>query len=679
MHYSLWKVGFCILLHHLFAWNLYAQQSVADTVLIKTDTVSVFKSLQEVKIYPFHLEKRERVVAPAQIIDGAGLQKLNSLSVADAVRFFSGAQLKDYGGIGGLKTIDVRSMGTNHTAVFYDGFQVGNAQNGQVDLGKFSLDNIESIGLYNGQRSTIFQPAEAFASGAVLYLESKLPEFKENEKTHIGVRFKTGSFGLVNPSVFWQQKISKQISSTLSSEITRAHGRYKFRYTNGVYDTTAIRHNADIHSFRLEAGLNGMLPDSSFWKLTFYSYQSERGLPGAIVANHFQNYQRLWNDDQFLQFSWKKKMNPWYEMKASAKISNTHTRYLDPFYQNIEGKLDNHFRESTQYFSLANQFTFSKNWTASLSADNKRSALNANLYHFPYPVRNTFLAVAATNIRFTRLQFQGSILGTYVHDKVKQFTGAGNKQEYTPAFNLSWQPLVSKDFHLRAFYKNIFRMPSFNDLYYTFIGNVKLRPEYAEQFNIGFIYFKYVEKGILNKFSISADGYQNFIKDKIVAVPGTNLFRWSMMNLGKVDIKGIDAVLNANWKITDSISLNTGLQYTFQQTLNVTPGGYNFKHQIPYIPRHSGSATASVSYQNWNLNYSFIYTGERYSQSANIAANYVPAWYTHDLALSKIFFYKKSTFKISGEMMNLANQYYDVVLNYPMPGRACRVSIALEL
>ena len=46
-------------------------------------------------------------------------------------------------------------MGTNHTGVVYDGVELGNAQNGQIDLGQFSLDNIEALSLYNGQKSEI--------------------------------------------------------------------------------------------------------------------------------------------------------------------------------------------------------------------------------------------------------------------------------------------------------------------------------------------------------------------------------------------------------------------------------------------------------------------------------------------------------------------------------------------
>lgn len=114
-----------------------------------------------------------RDVIPAQVMTSKDLEKQNSLSVADAIRFFSGVQLKDYGGIGGLKTVNIRSMGTNHMGVFYDGIQLGNAQNGQIDLGKFSLDNVEEISLYNGQKSEIFQSAKDFGGiGNYIYYYS---------------------------------------------------------------------------------------------------------------------------------------------------------------------------------------------------------------------------------------------------------------------------------------------------------------------------------------------------------------------------------------------------------------------------------------------------------------------------------------------------------------------------
>ena len=123
--------------------------------------------------------KSYKEVIPAQKMDKLTLQSLNSFSVADAIRYFSGIQIKDYGGIGGLKTVNIRSLGTHHVGIFYDGIQLGNAQNGQVDLGKFSLENMEEISLYNGQKSEIFQPAKDFRLSVPAFAHATIRRGKE--------------------------------------------------------------------------------------------------------------------------------------------------------------------------------------------------------------------------------------------------------------------------------------------------------------------------------------------------------------------------------------------------------------------------------------------------------------------------------------------------------------------
>ena len=140
-------------------------------------------------------------VIPSQKLTGKELEGLNSLSVADALRYFSGIQLKDYGGVGGIKTVNIRGMGSEQTGVYYNGIQLGKAQNGQVDLGKFSLENIEEISLYNGQRSDIFQTAREFGSAGSIYLTTRRPRFKEGEKAHLKAGLKVGSFDFLSPSV----------------------------------------------------------------------------------------------------------------------------------------------------------------------------------------------------------------------------------------------------------------------------------------------------------------------------------------------------------------------------------------------------------------------------------------------------------------------------------------------
>ena len=120
--------------------------------------------------------------------------------------------------MGGVKTVDIRSMGTNHMGVFYDGIQLGNAQNGQIDLGKFSLDNIDEISLYNGQKSEIFQPARDFGSAGTIYIRTHHPRFEEGKNDNFNVTLRTGSFGLANPSIRWEHRFSPNLSMNFNSE-----------------------------------------------------------------------------------------------------------------------------------------------------------------------------------------------------------------------------------------------------------------------------------------------------------------------------------------------------------------------------------------------------------------------------------------------------------------------------
>ena len=131
----------------------------------------------------------------------------------------------------------------------------------------------------------------------------------------------------------------------------------------------------------------------------------------------------------------------------------------------------------------------------------------------------------------------------------------------------------------------------------------------------------------------------------------------------------ITIALQTTFAPIEPLTLNLRLAYTYQRARDLSdPTSDYYGGQIPYIPRHSGSVTFSGHYKTWDLNYSFIYTGERYDSSANIAANYIQPWYTHDLSLSKAFQWSKAGLKLTAEVNNLFNQQYEVVRCYPMPG-----------
>ncbi len=267
------------------------------------------EAIKAVNIY----KKSFKEILPAQTLQGEELERLNSHSVADALRYFSGVQIKDYGGMGGLKTVNIRSMGSQHVGVFYDGIQLGNAQNGQVDLGRYSLDDLEEISLYNGQKSEIFQPAKDFGSSGSIYLQPKTPVFTGNRKTNLTIRAKSASIDLFNPSFRLEQKISKRISASVSAEFLQSDGLYKFRYSrkypNGATasDTISKRYDSDIKAKRFETSVNGTLNNGS-WNIRGYGYISNRGIPAPIVKNRFKaRGARMLDENYFVQANFRKK------------------------------------------------------------------------------------------------------------------------------------------------------------------------------------------------------------------------------------------------------------------------------------------------------------------------------------------------------------------------------------
>lgn len=674
-----------VVVFHVLAFCVSAE--VVETM----DTTLKLRDVSIVREYKPYIE-----VIPAQKLDGEQLQRLNSFSVADAVRYFSGVQLKDYGGVGGVKTLDMRSMGTNHMGVFYDGIQLGNAQNGQIDLGKFSLDNIEEVSLYNGQKSDIFQPAKDFGAAGTIYLRTRRPVFEGDKRTNVKVLYRTGSFGLINPSLLVEQKLSDNVSALFSSEYIDADGKYKFRYkkvfSDGTlaWDTTATRNNGDLYSLRLEGGLYGKMKDGKWYAKAYY-YDSERGIPGAIVNNVWKTSQRQWDRNFFTQGSFQKRFGRVYELLLSAKYARDKMRYLNP--DTTLMYLDNKFTQEEVYVSAANKVKLTRDWEVNLSLDYTYNTLDASLTNFAYPTRHSVLAALATAYKWRGWKMQASLLGTFVTDKSTASSGTGsvtkrNKKfdEFTPAVFISYKPVAEFPLNLRAFYKKIFRMPTFNDLYYTDIGNANLKPEYVSQYNLGFQYQQALDCGVLTGLSMRADAYYNEVTDKIIAVPkGTGQYRWMMMNIGKVKIRGIDVNAQARFTFPYDIEVDANLSYTYQRAQDYSdptdndPEAGTYKGQISYIPWHNGSVVVHGTWRRLELNYSFIYVGERYHNSSNIRANYEQPWYTHDLSAGYSFKVGKVKMKFSAEVNNLLNQYYDVIVNYPMPGRNYKAILRFEI
>ena len=631
-------------------------------------------------------------VIPSQTLTGKELEKLNSLSVADALRYFSGLQIKDYGGVGGIKTVNIRSMGSQHLGVYYDGIELGNAQNGQIDLGQFSLDNVEEISLYNGQKSSLMQTASDYGNAGSVYIRTRRPSFISGKRDNFRFKAKYGISNMLQLGALWEHKFSNRLSASFNLGTLTSDGRYEFRYKRSnydgstAYDTTAVRQNGDVQTIRLEGNLHGLIERGS-WTAKVYHYQSNRGIPGAIVNNVWRRGERQVDCNTFVQGAYQKDVSWMYSFRVLGKYANYYTHYMNK--DETTKMADDRYRQQEAYASTTHALQLTQWLSASMAYDVRWSKLKSDVYGCPQPYRWTHMVSLATSLSLNRFNAQASILYNNAKDYGEQSAtgvtpvGVNMKvSRFTPALFLNYYLLKDKSLSVRGFIKNNFRMPTFNDLYYTDVGNANLKPEKAVQYDLGLAYsrtFRSNRTFAIRDVSISADGYYNTINDKIVAYPKGQQFRWTMMNLGKVHITGLDVEAATHLKVYDAV-VGVRLQYTYQKAIDVTdPSTSYYKHQIPYIPKHSGSAIVDAEWKGFTFTYSFIYTGERYNEQENIQYNYMQPWYTSDVVMSYRFPINKTQFRATFEINNLFSQDYDVILNYPMPKRNYAISLDVNI
>ena len=660
-----------------------------------------------------------------QTLKGETLEKVNAHSVADALRFMSGVQMKDYGGIGGLKTVNLRSLGSQHVGIYYDGIELGNAQNGVIDLGQFSLDNIEEVSVYQGQSSAIMQTASDFANAGSVYIRTARPlsnrviakrgnaisnqtDNKAASADFFRAKLQVGASNLFRLSSLYERRLSETLVLSTNVELLSTNGKYRFNYRRRnhdgsiAYDTTATRQNGDVQSFRAEVNLYGDLMNGH-WQAKAYTFHSNRGIPGSIVNNVWRRGERQSDDNTFVQGSWQKDLNDRYSLRLLGKYAHYRTHYLNK--DTTQLMVDNTYRQQEAYLSAVNVVEIRPWWSVSCSYDVRWNHLGADQPLFVYPTRWSNLASLASAMDLGKVQLQGSIVYSHHRDRTRTSSQRPTSSNWTPALFFSYRPFDC--LQLTGFAKKSFRMPTFNDLYYTNFGNAFLRPESAIQYDLGIrlstgagssasrrspspsssasvpsvsgkAKLGFSDNLALQAF-LEAHLYHNSIHDKIVAYPKGQQFRWKMLNLGRVHIDGIDVQAFGAWQALQELSFSARLQYTYQRARDVTDKASSYYgDQIPYTPWHSGSVTLMADYGAWDFAYNFVYTGERYCQQENIAYNHLQPWYTSDLHLSWRHTFSRFAAKWTLEANNIFDQQYDVIINYPMPGRNFNLTMLCE-
>lgn len=558
----------------------------------------------------------------------------NTFDITGELHQVPGLQLGDYGGFAGLKTVSLRGMGSPHTSVYVDGVRVGNVQSGQGDMGMLDIENFSSAVVDYAQNSISFETARPTFGQSRTAGQSRAAGKAD---------FKAGSFGTYLPAARIDLKLSERIALSVNAAGIISKG--DFPIANGTR-----RANNDIRQVRGGVNLFGSMKDGDYHVKAFYN-AAERGTPGSIS---WPSEDRQKDMNAYLQGVMKKSFSPLYTLRLSAKAG-----YDDIYFTSSWG--DSQYGQTELQLNSSHVFSINSWWKVSLAADIQWDKLASTNYSAS---RTTAISAVSTSFNLNRLSLNAAAEYSGYFDK-------GHKSRHAISPSLDFRMCVIDGLDIVGFARRAYRVPMFNELYYVGYGNPDLKPEDAWLTDLGVDFHRQVSRTW--NLKVKVDGFYNILSNKITSAPTAedpNI--WLPYNIGKVRAIGLDLVTGADvtygeWKG------EMDLRYSYQSAVDRTPDSYSYGQQIPYIAKHTVTASVKASWKGYELNPRWVLKSGRNDATGNLAD-----WNTLDMTLSK-------TFRLRGPLSlginiaakNLLDCRYELVSGYPMPGRSVLAGITM--
>ena len=534
----------------------------------------------------------------------------NANSISEVLSQSSGLVLADYGGFVGLKSVNLRGLGSPHTTIRIDGIKVAGVQSGQADLGMLGIENFGATIVDYAQNSVNFV--------------TRRPSFG-SRRTSGKVAMSGGSFGTLLPYGRIDFNLSDRV--TLSANVAGAISKGDFGYGNGLR-----RENNDIAQLRTGLDAFGKM-NGGEWTAKLYYNGSDRGTPGST---DWPSGDRQKDRNIFAQGLIRKRFSALYEANASGKLGYDKLQYLSEWG-------DSDYALKTVQLNTSHKFHVLPWMDLSAVAEFERDCLCSTCYE---AARTDVAAIAGASVKLPRFKADLTVQWEGIFD-----SGAAAVSVFSPSADFRFTVFDGLD--VLGFARRAFRAPTFNELYYPGYGNPRLRPEDAYLTDLGVEYKSVFGRHWVLKSKI--DAFCTHLTDKIVSAPSEeNPSLWLPYNIGEVLCTGLDAEAaatfdSAPWKATLSV------RYSFQNAADV-----------PYLAKHSAVVSADASFKGWSLAVLWnLRCGRRDSYGE------MPDYNTLDVAAAKGFpLPADMNLALKLCCRNIADCRYETITLYPMPGRS---------
>ncbi|MBP9079992.1 MAG: TonB-dependent receptor [Flavobacteriales bacterium] len=583
-----------------------------------------------------------------QQIDSATLARYAHTDLGELLAGESPVSVKSYG-LGSLATTSFRGGSAGHTAILWNGINLGSAMNGQADLALIPVGIADAISVQYGGSTALWGSG---ALGGAVHLE-KSPRFGTGLHVKGGTSF--GSF--TRQSQHLQAELAKDRWTTgLTFFNTTAENDIAFNKGSADAPVQQRQTNAAFSQYGLLLDQQLLLGQADRISVHYWHQRSNRHVPPTLVQTASTAYQldggdrlvaewrhsrRTWGST--VRGAWLDDRIAWFSTQdAEAALSRSGTMVADA---------EARWRPPGPHtLDLGASFTHAKAWSDGYlgGAGQDRQALFV-LYRF-HPGKGPFTGTAAARQE-------------WVSGQAVPFTASlGGELRVKP-----WATL-------KAQAARLYRVPTLNDLYWQPGGDPGLLPEQGYSGDLG---AEFSHRWAAAEWHCEITWFNRWVDNWIIWLPGPQW--WSPGNIMQVWSRGAETTSRIAWKLGGS-TLKCGMGTGYVASTNqVAKSRFDDSKgkQLIYVPMYTGHAHIGVARARASLFISGTYSGYRYTSTDN--RDFLPPYWLLG-ANASLCAVKRPRWQADLFLRanNLLGTEYQLILNRPMPLRSFEGGLSIH-
>ena len=218
------------------------------------------------------------VPASVAVISAKTIHQQKPQNLAEILQNVQGVNIKDYGGIGGIKSVSIRGSSGSQVSVLVDGQRVNETASGEVDFSRISVEGVEKIEVVRGGGSALYG---ANAIGGVINIITRKEDARNTTRGSLNIM--GGSFS--SSSVKTDLRHSgEHYAVSLAYKVLHTEGNFLYKHPS--LGTLIEKANNDFTAYDLFTNFQyvlGKLPREHTIDVSYNHYTNDKGSPGSAI------------------------------------------------------------------------------------------------------------------------------------------------------------------------------------------------------------------------------------------------------------------------------------------------------------------------------------------------------------------------------------------------------------